>query len=247
MHGSKKVAIFVIAYENVDTLIAAIKRIPYEIKERCEEIYVIDDASPDNGYYAALGYKHLHDIKKLNVFRNKNNLGYGGNQKKGYNYALEKKYDIVVMLHGDVQYAPEKIPQLIKPLEEGTADMVIGSRILGRPIKQGMPLWKYVGNRILTLIENKVLKLNLSDYHSGFRAFSLEALKQVPFNSFTNDYHFDSEMIIHFKKRGLRIAEIPIPTHYGPESHQISAKKSFFYGLNILKLLWQYHKKKKII
>jgi len=241
---SKKLAIFVIAYESVATLISAMERIPAEIKEKCEEIYVIDDASPDNGYYAALGYKHLHNIKKLNVFRNKNNLGYGGNQKKGYNYALGKNYDVVVMLHGDVQYAPEKIPELIKPLENGTADMVIGSRILGRPIKQGMPIWKYIGNRFLTLVENKVLGLNLSEYHSGFRAYSLDALRKVPFNLFTNNYHFDTEMIIHFKDKNLRIAEIPIPTHYGPESHQISAKKSFFYGLNILQLLWNYKFKK---
>jgi glycosyltransferase involved in cell wall biosynthesis len=244
MH-TPKIAIFIIAYESVDTLIAAIERIPAEIKEKCEEIYVIDDASPDNGYYAALGYKHLHNIKKLNVFRNKNNLGYGGNQKKGYNYALGKNYDIVVMLHGDVQYAPEKIPELIKPLENGAADMVIGSRILGRPIKQGMPIWKYIGNRFLTFVENKMLGLNLSEYHSGFRAYSLDALKKVPFNSFTNNYHFDTEMIIHFKDKNLRISEIPIPTHYGPESHQISAKKSFFYGLNILQLLWNYKFKKK--
>ena len=243
--AKKKIAVFIIAYQAVRTLISAIERIPPEIKKKAEEIYVFDDCSDDNTYYAGLGYKYKHNIEKLNVYINKKNLGYGGNQKQGYKYAMKKGYDIVVMLHGDVQYAPEYIPKLIKPLEEGKSDMVFGTRMKDHPIKSGMPVWKYIGNKLLTWIENAVLGLNLSEYHSGFRAFSCKALGGVPFERCTNDYSFDTDVIIQFKIKKLRIAEIPIPTHYGPESHQISFKKSLIYGLNIMRSLLQYKLQRK--
>ena len=131
----KKIAVFIIAYQAVKTLIIAYERIPESIKDKAKEIYVIDDASDDNTYYAGLGYKFEKGIEKLNIYQNEKNLGYGGNQEKGYNYAIEKGYDIVVMLHGDVQYAPEEIPRLIAPLEKNEADMVLGSRILGHPLR----------------------------------------------------------------------------------------------------------------
>lgn len=236
----KKIAIFIIAYHAVRTLISAIERIPPEIKKKASEIYVFDDCSDDNTYYAGLGYKYKHNIKKLNVYRNVKNLGYGGNQKQGYNYAIKKGYDIVVMLHGDVQYAPEYISKLIKPLEDGKADAVFGSRILGSPLKGGMPFWKYLGNRFLTSMENIVLGTNLSEFHTGFRAYSTEALKKVPFNLCADDYYFDTDIIIQFKLKGLKIVEIPIPTHYGLDSHKISFSKSVKYGLNIFKSLYQY-------
>ena len=140
MYNLTKIAIFIPAYKAVKTLDAAIRRIPPSLKNKVAEIYVFDDASDDNTYLAGIGYKLLHNIKNLNIYKNPKNLGYGGNQKKGYNYAIRKGYDIVVMLHGDVQYAPEKIPDLIRPIEEGKADVVMGSRILGHPIRQGMPI-----------------------------------------------------------------------------------------------------------
>ena len=241
----KKIAIFIIAYRAVKTLISAIERIPPEIKKKAEEIYVFDDCSDDNTYYAGLGYKHKNRIKKLNIYANPENLGYGGNQKQGYNYAIKKGYDIVVMLHGDVQYAPEYIPQLIKPLEEEKADAVFGSRFSGNPLKGGMPLWKYSGNRILTSVENFILGTNLSEFHSGFRAYNVSALKKIPFSRCADDYYFDTDIVIQFKLKGLKIVEIPIPTHYGPESHQITFSKSVKYGINIGKSLYQYtiHKK----
>ncbi len=148
------------------TLISAIERIPTEIKEKAEEIYIFDDCSNDNAYYAGMGYKLLNKLDKLNIYTNEKNLGYGGNKKRGYQYAIKKEYDIVVMLHGDVQYAPEKITELIKPLIEDKADAVFGSRILGNPVKGGMPLCKYIGNRILTKIENFGLGTNLSEFHT---------------------------------------------------------------------------------
>lgn len=241
----KKIAIFIPAYEAVKTLISAIERIPPEIKKEVKEIYVFDDFSNDNTYYAGLGYKSVNKIEKLNIYRNVRNLGYGGNQKQGYNYAIKKGYDIVVMLHGDVQYAPEYIPQLIRPLVEDKADAVMGSRMLGKPMKGGMPLWKYMGNKFLTFIENKVLNLRLSEYHTGFRAYSCRALRDIPFTRCPDGYSFDTDILIQLLIRKKRIAEIPIPTHYGPESHKISFRKSLSYGVNIMKSLVQYKLHKK--
>ncbi|MFC1809686.1 glycosyltransferase family 2 protein [Candidatus Omnitrophota bacterium] len=239
MH-EKKIGIFIIAYQAVRTLITAYERIPQSIKDSAQEIYVIDDCSNDNTYYAGLGYKHEYNIEKLKIFRNETNRRYGGNQKKGYEYAIEKDLDIVVMLHGDVQYAPEKIPELINPLIKGEADLVMGSRMLGRPLKGGMPIWKYVGNRFLTAVQNKTLGTHLSEFHSGFRAYNVQALKQVPFDTLTDEFHFDTEIVIEFLEKGLRIKEIPIPTHYGPESHQVGFRESVWYGWNILKTLFEY-------
>lgn len=236
----KKIAIFIIAYQAVKTLISAIERIPPEIKEKSEEIYVFDDCSNDNAYYAGMGYKLLNKLDKLNIYINEKNLGYGGNQKKGYEYAIKKGYDVVVMLHGDVQYAPEKIPELIKPLEENKADAVFGSRILGKPLKGGMPLWKYVGNRILTKIQNFALNTNLSEFHTGFRAYSCDLLKKIPMDKLSDGYHFDTEIIVEMVKLKARIKEIPIPTHYGPESHKISPIKSIIYGIKILGIMYKY-------
>ena len=235
-----KIAIFIPAYKAVKTLDSAIRRIPGNMKNKVAEIYVFDDASDDNTYLAGIGYKNLHNIKNLNIYKNPKNLGYGGNQKKGYNYAIKKNYDIVVMLHGDVQYAPEKIPDLIKPIERGEADVVMGSRMMGHPVRQGMPVWKYLGNRFLTFIENLMLGINLSEYHTGFRAFRVDALKEIPFSRCSNDYDFDTEVILQLLLKKKRIEEIPISTHYGPESHQITFFLTLGYGFRIMKSLLQY-------
>ena len=236
----KRIAIFIMAYEAVRTLISAYERIPDSLKKEAAEIFVIDDASDDHTYWAGMGYKLLHNIPNLNVYRNPRNLGYGGNQKRGLRHAIEKGYDIVVVLHGDVQYAPEHIPDLIQPILEGQADMVFGSRMTGHPLQGGMPLYKFLGNKFLTAIENWVLGMQLSEYHSGFRAYSREALNKVRFERCTDDFHFDTEILIQFKERGLRIAEIPIPTHYGPESHQVGFWTSVRYGFGILVSLLEY-------
>jgi len=236
----KRVGIFIMAYEAVRTLIAAYERIPAPLKKEAAEIYIIDDASSDDTFWAGMGYKLLHNIPNLNVYRNPRNLGYGGNQKKGLRHAIEKDYDIVVVLHGDVQYAPERIPDLIQPILEDQADLVFGSRMAGHPLQGGMPLYKFLGNKFLTALENWTLGMQLSEYHSGFRAYSCEALQQVPFEKCTNQFHFDTEILIQFKEKGLRIREIPVPTHYGPESHQVSFWTSVRYGLGILVSLLEY-------
>jgi glycosyltransferase involved in cell wall biosynthesis len=236
----KRVGIFIMAYEAVRTLITAYARIPAQLKKEAAEIYIIDDASEDNTFWAGMGYKLLHNIPNLNVYRNPRNLGYGGNQKRGLRHAIDRGYDIVVVLHGDVQYAPERIPDLIQPILEGQADLMFGSRMTGHPLRGGMPLYKFLGNKVLTAIENLALGLNLSEYHSGFRAYACEALKQVHYERCTDDFHFDTEILIQFKDKGLRIAEIPIPTHYGPESHQVGFGTSVRYGFGILRSLVEY-------
>lgn len=236
----KRVGIFIMAYEAVRTLIAAYERIPAQLKNEAAEIYIIDDASEDNTFWAGMGYKLLHKIPNLNIYRNPRNLGYGGNQKRGLRHAIEREYDVVVVLHGDVQYAPERIPDLIQPILEGQADLVFGSRMTDHPLQGGMPLYKFLANKFLTAMENWALGMQLSEYHSGFRAYSCEALKKVRFERCTDEFHFDTEILIQFKAMGLRIAEIPIPTHYGPESHQVGFWIGMRYGLGILGSLLEY-------
>lgn len=231
---SKRIAIFVIAYDAVNTLASTIDRIPPEVMEKVEEIFVIDDCSNDNTYYAALGYKESRQLDKLQVFRNPVNLRYGGNQKAGYQYAIDRGFDIVVMLHADGQYAPEVLPRLLEPLEKDEADMVFGSRMAegGDPLKGGMPLYKFVGNKILTWIENHMLGMRLSEFHSGYRLYATDALKRIPFLANSNEWHFDTEILIQYKEAGLRIAERPIPTYYGDEICHVNG---LAYAFNCVK------------
>jgi len=232
-----KVAIFIPAYHHVKYLPSTIDRIPLEVKDLVQEIFVIDDASTDNTYLLAKGYKYDRGLDKLNVYKNEKNRGYGGNQKRGYSYAIQKGYDVIVMLHGDGQYAPEVLPSLLEPFFQGKADMVFGSRIRGKPLKGGMPLYKYLGNRFLTSIENALLGMNLSEYHSGYRIYSCHALKKIPFMKCANDFHFDTDILILFKEAGFRIVERPIPTYYGDE---ISYVNVIQYGVNCLKSVLSY-------
>lgn len=236
-----KVAVFIIAYQAAQTLISAYKRIPSSIKRQASEIYCFDDCSDDNTYYAGLGYKLANNIKNFKLYKNPKNLGYGGNQKKGYRYAIQKGFDIVVMLHGDAQYAPEKMNLLLdafKSPEQEKIGMVMGSRILGDPLKGGMPLYKYVGNRILTWLENMILGTHLSEFHSGYRAYNLHALRAIPFGKCSNDFHFDTESIIMLLKAGYKIVEVPIPTYYGHGSK--SYVNVIKYGIDCLKSVIEY-------
>lgn len=219
LHLQKRIGIFVIAYNAVNRLDWTLDRIPKDVWEKVEEVFIFDDCSTDNTYYAAIGYKHSKQLDKLTIHRNKQNLRYGGNQKAGYQYAIARGFDIVVMLHADGQYAPEVLNDLLEPLESGEADMAFGSRMAagGDPLAGGMPLYKFIGNRILTWIENHITGMNLSEFHSGYRLYSCDALKKVPFLLNSNEWHFDTEILIQFHEAGLRIAERPIPTYYGDE------------------------------
>lgn len=240
----KRIAIFVIAYDAVETLGKTIDRIPAEVLDKVEEIFVIDDCSQDNTYYAALGYKQERGISKLRVFRNPVNLRYGGNQKAGYRYAIDRGFDIVVMLHADGQYAPEMLPSLLAPLERDEADMVFGSRMAagGDPLKSGMPLYKFFGNKVLTWLENRLTGMRLSEFHSGYRLYSCRALARVPFELNSNEWHFDTQILLQFEHAGLRIAELPIPTYYGDEICHVNG---IAYAVNCIRsaLEFNFHRR----
>ncbi len=239
-----KIGLFIIAYNAVNHLNKTIARIPKEVYDDVEEIFVIDDCSSDNSYYAALGYKAQYGIDKLTVHRNEKNQGYGGNQKVGYQYAIDRGLDVVALIHGDGQYAPEALPSLLEPLVAGEADMVFGSR-MSKPfeaLKGGMPMYKFVGNRILTGIQNRLSGLNLSEYHSGYRLYSTNALQQLPFQSFTNTWHFDTQIILAMAERNLRIVERPIPTYYGDEICHVNGIP---YAMHCLLTTYQFYRNRK--
>jgi 2-polyprenyl-3-methyl-5-hydroxy-6-metoxy-1,4-benzoquinol methylase len=212
-----RVGIFVVSFNAVQHLTRTISRIPPEVYEGVEEIFIFDDCSQDDTFYAGVGFKFVHGLDKLRIYKNTRNLRYGGNQKRGYLYALDRGFEVVVLLHGDGQYAPEMLWSLIEPLLSGEADMVMGTRMQGGALRGGMPLYKFVGNRVLTRIQNRLAGTRLSEFHSGYRAFRCDALRKVPFLRNSDEWHFDTQMILQFQGAGLRIREVPIPTFYGDE------------------------------
>jgi glycosyltransferase involved in cell wall biosynthesis/2-polyprenyl-3-methyl-5-hydroxy-6-metoxy-1,4-benzoquinol methylase len=226
--GRPRLLIFVIAYQAETTLRAVLERIPPRIFGDLDcEILVVDDASEDRTFDIGCEYRDAHPGMQLTVLRNEFNQGYGGNQKVGYAYAVAQGFDHVAMVHGDGQYAPEALPDLLQPLLAGEADVVFGSRMMTRTgaLKGGMPLYKFVGNKILTKMQNALLRSNLSEFHSGYRIYSVDALKRLPFALNSNDFHFDTEIIIQVLNAGLRIKELPIPTYYGDEISRVNGMK----------------------
>ena len=215
----KRIGILVVAYNAQSTLRGVLHRIPRPIVEKIDEIFVFDDASQDATTDVGKAVKEELPDANISVFRNPVNLMYGGNQSRGYQYAMERGLDIVVLLHGDGQYAPEVMQDLLTPLETGEADMVMGSRMMvpGAALRGNMPTYKYYGNKVLTWIENKLAGTKLSEFHSGYRAYSVDALRSIPLGRMTYNWHFDTQIILHFLRRGYRIKEVPIPTYYGDE------------------------------
>ena len=193
------------------------------------EVILVDDASRD---------KTIKIAKKLKIttFVHEHNLGYGGNQKTCYWEALKRKPDIVVLVHPDYQYDATLTGDLVKPIVDGRFDIMLGSRIRSRreALSGGMPLYKYLSNRFLTLTENLILGLSLSEYHTGFRAYSKKALKIIPFQRFSNDFVFDQETLIYAARHNLKIGEIPVPTRYFPEASSINFRRSLKYGFETL-------------
>jgi SAM-dependent methyltransferase len=217
--ATPKIGILVVAYNAESTLASVLDRVPKEFRPRISKVFVCDDASGDSTHLVALGYQQLSNDLPLQIVRHAQNLGYGGNQKTGYRMAIDEGLDIIVMLHGDGQYAPECLPQIVAPLERGEADAVMGSRMIepGAARGGGMPLYKYVGNRILTTFENKVLGTDLTEFHSGYRAYRVDALSAIPFERNSDGFNFDTQIIIQLVDAGKRIVEVPIPTYYGDE------------------------------
>ena len=228
----KRVAVVMPAYNAEKTLHKAFDEIP---KEWVDDIILVDDGSKDRTVETARLLPGVH------VVVHERNTGYGSNQKTCYREALERGADHVVMVHPDHQYDPKVIPELVTPLLDGRCDAVFGSRMLGgRAREGGMPWWKYVANIGLTRLENAVLGLHLTEYHSGFRAYSRRYLERVPFELNSDSFVFDTEIIVQAVTAGLRIHEIPIATRYFPEASQIGLLASTRYGLSILQVLWRF-------
>jgi glycosyltransferase involved in cell wall biosynthesis len=227
-----KVLVFVVAYEAEATLEKVLARIPPQVFEFETEILVIDDSSRDRTFEVGLR-SASRSAQRTTILYNSNNQGYGGNQKLGYAYALRHNFDFVVLLHGDGQYAPGCIPDLLQPLIDGRADAVLGSRMLrrGGALKGGMPLYKFLSNRILTRTQNVVLRSGLSEFHSGFRAYRVASLGRLPFQYNSNAFHFDTEIIIQLMLAGCRIQEVPIPTYYGEEICRVNGVR---YAIDVV-------------
>jgi len=228
----KKILIFIPAYNVEKKIYSVVKRIPKEIFKDKVTILIINDFSNDNTS------QEIEKIKsnfyyEFALINNRKQMGYGGTQKIAFDFAIENNFEILIMVHGDGQYAPEEIPNFIKEYDDEKLMAVFGSRMINYKdaIKGGMPIYKFIGNIILTFIQNLILQSNISEFHSGYRSFRINSLKKIDYKNKANYYHFDTEIIIELLKKNLKLKEIKIPTHYGDE---ISHLKSIPYGLNVL-------------
>jgi len=228
MINGKKLVVVLPAYNAGKTLEQTYREIPFDI---VDEVVLVDDASYDNTSELArhLGIKH--------IIKHEENLGYGGNQKSCYRKALELKADIVIMLHPDYQYTPNLIHSMAYLIANGVYPVVLGSRILGRgALRGGMPKYKYIANRFLTLFQNLMIGEKLSEYHTGYRAFSAEVLSKIKFEGNSDDFIFDNQMISQIFMSGFNIAEITCPTKYFADASSINFQRSLKYGFGVIKI-----------
>jgi glycosyltransferase involved in cell wall biosynthesis len=234
--NGKKIAVVMPAYNAEKTLRRTCEEVPRGI---VDEIILTDDKSGDRTVEVAreLGIK---------VFVHDKNRGYGGNQKTCYAEALRSGADIVIMLHPDYQYPPRLITAMAALITSGMFDVVLGSRILGnKALEGGMPVYKYIANRILTLVENNMIGEKLSEYHTGYRAFSREVLLKLPLLENSDDFIFDNQMLLQALYFGYRVAEITCPSNYAPDSSSINFPRSVVYGFGVLKTAWKYMLQKR--
>lgn len=233
-----RVAVFIVAYNAERHITQVLKRIPGWIAEQLAEVYLIDDHSRDNTLRAAELIDWPAHHAPLHVYRTPYNQGYGGNQRLGYRYAIEKGMDIVILLHGDGQYAPESLPSIIAAYAEG-ADAVFGSRFSDwlAPLRGGMPFYKWAGNRVLSVVQNYFLGTRLSELHCGYRSYRIAALKKVPFHFNSSWFDFDTDIIIQLHAAGLKIKEVPIPTFYGDEACHVNG---LLYACRCIKAVIKY-------
>lgn len=228
MYKNKKVVVVLPAYNAAKTLKKTYDEIPFDL---VDEVILCDDASKDNTAELA------HHIGIQHVIVHEKNKGYGGNQKSLYNKALELGGDIVIMLHPDYQYTPLLIPSMVNIIGEELYPVVLGSRILGKgALKGGMPLYKYIANRFLTLTQNFLVGYKLSEYHTGYRAFSRDVLQNIKYNVNSDDFIFDNEMLSQIIYKGYDIAEVTCPTKYFEEASSINFTRSSKYGLGVLRV-----------
>ncbi|HEY3488879.1 MAG TPA: glycosyltransferase [Candidatus Deferrimicrobiaceae bacterium] len=226
----KKLLIFIVCYHAERFIEGVLERIPASVWETDKfetEILVIDDQSTDRTFQTVHAYARKHEKQRITLLYNPVNQGYGGNQKIGYHYAVEKGFDAVLLLHGDGQYPPEHLFEMVEPIMDGDADVVLGSRMIRKldALKGGMPLYKWLGNQLLTAIQNCLLGCSLSEFHTGYRAYSVKALAQLPFELNSNYFDYDTDIIIQMLDTGRRIQEIPIPTFYGDEISRVNGIK----------------------
>lgn len=233
----KRLAIIMPAYNAGKTLDHVFSRIPSAIRPHIAHYIVVDDGSTDNT--SEVLTRLQQNIAGLVVLKHPENRGYGAAEKTLLRYAAGTEVDIIILLHADGQYAPEEIPRLLEPFETDGAHMVQGSRMMrGRTaLKGGMPHYKYLANRFLTALENRVFEMKMAEYHSGYMLYSQQALRLIPFERLGDTFCFDQEMLVMAKIKGLKIVEVPIPTHYGDE---VSHLRPIRYGLNVLSLVRAY-------
>jgi len=236
MTEKQKVLIFIVSYNAEAFIESVLARIPDHVWDNDAydaEVLIIDDQSSDETFNRALEYVEKNKKKKIRLLYNPKNLGYGGNQKLGYHFALQNDFDVVVLLHGDGQYAPEYLDAMITPLVNNEADVTFGSRMINKldALRGKMPLYKWVGNQILTTAQNLFLGSRLAEFHTGYRAYKTEIFKKFRFEYNSNYFDFDTDIIIQILDTGHTIKEIPIPTYYGDE---ISYVNGFLYGFKII-------------
>jgi glycosyltransferase involved in cell wall biosynthesis len=222
----KKIFVVLPAYNAEKTLEQTYREIPFDV---VDEVILVDDYSLDNTVMKAnqLGIKH--------VIQHKYNRGYGGNQKTCYNTAIEMGADIVVILHPDYQYTPKLIHSMCYLIAHGLYPVVLASRILGKSaLVGGMPRYKYIANRLLTFFQNLLMNQKLSEYHTGYRAYSVEVLKKIPFENNSEDFIFDNQLLAQIFMAGYQIAEITCPTKYFKEASSINFERSLVYGINVV-------------
>ena len=240
-----RIGILVVAYNAEKTLEGVLARIPSEFIPDVSSILIADDASNDLTGNVAQQIKRTRNDLPITVIRHQLNLGYGGNQKAGYTWMIENGMDIVVLLHGDGQYAPEYLQRMADPILKSEADVVFGSRMLtkGSALKGGMPIYKFIGNKVLTFWQNLMAGIQLSEWHSGYRAYSINSLKKISFSDNSDYFDFDTEIILQLIDAEQHIKEIPIPTFYGDELSRVNGMK---YGWRVAKhtTKWRIGKRK---
>lgn len=233
MLNGKKIVCVLPAYNASKTLEKTLQDVPEQLVDL---FIVVDDCSKDDTAQVAHALSQRWPIQ---VIRHEKNTGYGGNQKTCYQAALQAQADIVVMLHPDYQYEPKLLGAISWMVASGVYDVALGSRILGKGALQGgMPLWKYIANRILTFVENLLIGQKLSEYHTGYRAFSAGVLKTLPLDTFNDDFVFDNEFLVSAHAHGFKMGEISVPTKYFPEASSINFRRSVKYGLGVLRCSW---------
>jgi glycosyltransferase involved in cell wall biosynthesis len=226
MLKNRKIVVVFPAYNAENTLGNTYNEIPFDI---VDEVLLVDDASVDRTVELA------RDLGIRNIIRHQRNTGYGGNQKTCYKAALELGADIVIMVHPDYQYTPKLIPSMAYLIANDVYDVVLGSRILGKgALKGGMPVYKYISNRFLTLFQNLIIGAKLSEYHTGYRAFSRKVLESINYQANSDDFVFDNQMLSQILYQGFEIAEITCPTKYFKEASSINLKRSIKYGMGVI-------------